>query len=237
MKLCNLDSILTNYEKFQHANTACQSWDCSPHLKIDGYANPQAFEMCCPTFTEVDSNFMIDPKLFTGPDAFDDLFSYICKQCKDASFGIQKIHNSCYKKPDKSRQKSPKIIARLSIACNRNRESIEELILKGKDPKYKTERPISASTRCPFCLDFICAATTNNWYLIRPNVPPSWIPGQHQFHPRPSQESVPSKLNSFTGEHLHYLESLTKTGQFTRPQMTIAFNNHFDTSYSEFQIR
>ena len=63
---------------------------------------------------------MLDPNKFTGVEAFDELWSTIQTQCQNASFGVHKIHGSSYKRP-----KSSKIIARLSIACNRNRESVE----------------------------------------------------------------------------------------------------------------
>lgn len=174
---------------------------------------------------------MLDPHKFTGIEAYDKLWSIIQTQCQNASFGIHKIQGSCYRKP-----KNPKIIARLSIACNRNQESVEELHKKGIVPKYKTERPISSSTKCSFRLDFVCSAKTKHWYLIRPNVPQSLIAGLHQFHAQPSQESIRSKLATFTHEHLKFLKSMTTSGQFSVPQLTIAFNKYFSTSYTNRQI-
>lgn len=184
------------------------------------------------SFTEIDSNFMLDPQQYTGIEVREKLWSSIQKQCQDASFGVHKIHGSCYERPN-----SPKIIARLSIACNRNQESVEELREKGKNLTYTTERPISKATRCTFRLDFVCGATSKHWYLIRPNLPSSWTAGLHQYHAQPTKESMKSQLGNFTQEHLKYLDSLTSHGQYSVPEITIAYNKYFKTSYTESQIR
>mmetsp|Transcript_15961 Transcript_15961/g.23806 ORF Transcript_15961/g.23806 Transcript_15961/m.23806 type:complete len:180 (-) Transcript_15961:181-720(-) len=101
------------------------------------------------SFPRVFSNFMFDPSVYRGPEAYKDLSKAIQMACKNS--GLKTSRGSSSRATQKRN-----ILASLHIICEHGRESVTALRQQNKSLKYKTSRPMTDEERCPFLLKVFC---------------------------------------------------------------------------------
>jgi hypothetical protein len=108
-------------------------------------------------FPAVLSNFMSDPSVYSGPEAYTELSKAIQMACKNSGFKTSG-GSTCRPKPRGNR------LASLHFICERGRKSVTAL-KQHNILKCNTSRPMSEEERCPFQLKVFCAKHDNCWYL------------------------------------------------------------------------
>ena len=146
------------------------------------------------SFPRVFSNFMFDPSVYRGPEAYKDLSKAIQMACKNSGFKTSRGSSS------RATQKG-NILAFLHIICEHGRESVTALRQQNKSLKYKTSRPMTDVERCPFVLKVFCANHDGCWYL-QPTYENHSESCVHKGHVQLMPEDVHTPLNQLDEDAL-----------------------------------
>ena len=177
---CNLWKSVIHFKGIVQPNTLV----ASEHNLSDFMHDPGFMGY---SFPAVLSNFMFDPSVYNGPEAYTDLSKAIQMACKNSGFKTSR-GSTCRPKP------RGKKLASLHFICEHGRKSVTALKQQNISLKYKTSRPMSEEEQCPFQLKVFCAKHDRCWYL-QPTYENHSASCVHKGHVQLLPEKVRTPLN------------------------------------------